>query len=125
LLLHQQPLLRAQTLYLLQARQAPLSPCAGPAPIFFSFGSAVASNPDKLTQVIVQAVQALGLRAIIQKGWAGLGAKLSPVPPNILIIDSIPHDWLFHRRVVRACEQSLRFRCLLWLLRQRAAPSGR
>ncbi len=69
----------------------------GPPPVFFGFGSAVSLDPVRLTNKIVRAIKELGIRAIIQRGWAGLAEKLDKVPENILIIDSIPHNWLFPR----------------------------
>ena len=44
-------------------------------------------------------VKQSGVRAIISKGWAGLGggdgAAAPPQDPNIYFIGDCPHDWLF------------------------------
>ncbi|MEW5302093.1 MAG: hypothetical protein WDW36_004903 [Sanguina aurantia] len=70
---------------------------AGPPPVYIGFGSLVVDDPVKLTQNFMDAVERTGLRAIIQSGWGGLGAGVTNVPPDILFIDSAPHDWLFSR----------------------------
>ena len=52
-----------------------------------------------LTKKIMKALASTGQRAIIQRGWAGLGVQDddAPMPPNIHVIDSVPHDYLFPR----------------------------
>lgn len=41
--------------------------------------------------------RATGLRAIIQKGWGGLGAGIKGAVEDVLFIGPAPHDWLFTR----------------------------
>jgi hypothetical protein len=55
-----------------------LSSPAGPAPIYIGFGSLVVGDPAKLTKQFMDAIQHTGLRAIIQRGWGGLGAGIKP-----------------------------------------------
>lgn len=43
------------------------------------------------------AVKKSGQRAIVSKGWGNLGADDVEVPEDILVIGSIPHDWLFRQ----------------------------
>eukprot|EP01119_Soliformovum_irregulare_P025351 TRINITY_DN9358_c0_g1_i3.p1 TRINITY_DN9358_c0_g1~~TRINITY_DN9358_c0_g1_i3.p1 ORF type:complete len:929 (-),score=305.44 TRINITY_DN9358_c0_g1_i3:180-2966(-) len=62
-------------------------------PIYIGFGSIVVADPDGLTQAIFQAVSLSKTRAIVVKGWGGLGNV--EVPDNIYLIDSVPHEWLF------------------------------
>ena len=51
-----------------------------------------------LTKHIFKALAQTGQRAIIGKGWAGLGKiKDEPTPTHVLLVDSVPHDWLFPR----------------------------
>ena len=51
-----------------------------------------------LTKHIFKALAHTGQRAIIGKGWAKLGTiKDEPTPPHVLLVDSVPHDWLFPR----------------------------
>jgi hypothetical protein len=63
---------------------------------FTGFGSLVVENPGRLTHRIIKAVKAAGIRAVIQRGWGGLGTGLDePMPDSVLIIGACPHDWLF------------------------------
>ena len=56
------------------------------------------SSPQDLTKHIFKALAHTGQRAIIGKGWAKLGTiKNEPTPPHVLLVDSVPHDWLFTR----------------------------
>jgi sterol 3beta-glucosyltransferase len=69
---------------------------AGPPPIYIGFGSIVVDDPRKLTALIFEAVRLAGVRAIVSKGWGGMGAG-SEVPKDIFLIGNCPHDWLFKR----------------------------
>ncbi|EFY84436.1 hypothetical protein MAC_09514 [Metarhizium acridum CQMa 102] len=51
-------------------------------------------DPEKLTQVIVQAVEDVGVRAIVSKGWSKLGQN-QPESENIFYLGDCPHEWLF------------------------------
>jgi len=68
---------------------------AGDAPIYIGFGSVVVDNPDLLTKTIFEAVEKSGVRAIVSKGWGGLGGDELKVPDNVYMIGNCPHDWLF------------------------------
>lgn len=68
---------------------------AGKKPIYVGFGSIVVDNPIQLLRTIFKAINCVGQRAIISRGWAGLGAEEMDLPDNVLIIGDIPHDWLF------------------------------
>ncbi|CAN1767274.1 Sterol 3-beta-glucosyltransferase UGT80A2 [Linum perenne] len=46
---------------------------AGPQPIYIGFGSLPVQEPEKMTQIIVEALEQTGQRGIINKGWGGLG----------------------------------------------------
>ncbi|KAM0436090.1 hypothetical protein ACHAPT_002982 [Fusarium lateritium] len=72
---------------------------AGETPIYIGFGSIVVDDPDRFTQMIFKAVEMAGVRALVSKGWGGLGGD--DVPDNIFMLDNTPHDWLFPR--VKAC----------------------
>ncbi|KAI1213308.1 glycosyltransferase family 1 protein [Annulohypoxylon truncatum] len=71
----------------------------GEMPIYIGFGSIVVDNAERFTEMIFNAVRSAGVRALVSKGWGGLGQDY--VPENIYMVDNIPHDWLFPR--VRAC----------------------
>jgi UDP:flavonoid glycosyltransferase YjiC (YdhE family) len=68
---------------------------AGDPPIYIGFGSIVVDDPDHFTQMIYKGVEAAGVRALVSKGWGGLGDD--DVPDNIFLLDNTPHDWLFPR----------------------------
>ncbi|XP_024981104.1 sterol 3-beta-glucosyltransferase UGT80A2 isoform X2 [Cynara cardunculus var. scolymus] len=67
---------------------------AGPKPIYIGFGSLPVQEPEKMTQIIVQALEMTGQRGIINKGWGGLGNLAEP-KDFVYSLDNIPHDWLF------------------------------
>lgn len=68
---------------------------AGDPPIYIGFGSIVVDDPDKFTQMIFGAVKMAGVRALVSKGWGGLGGDNTP--DNIFMLENTPHDWLFPR----------------------------
>jgi len=65
---------------------------AGPPPIYIGFGSIVISNPEKMTEMLLQAIEGSNVRAIISRGWSNIGG---PQLPHILYLDDCPHEWLF------------------------------
>ena len=69
---------------------------AGEPPIYIGFGSIVVDNPDKFTTMIFEAVEKAGVRALVSKGWGGLGDE-GNTPANIYMLENTPHDWLFPR----------------------------
>lgn len=72
----------------------------GDMPIYIGFGSIVIDDPAAFSHMIFQAVAKAGVRAVVSKGWGGLGGD-EVVPENIFMLDNTPHDWLFPR--VKAC----------------------
>ncbi|KAF2812483.1 UDP-Glycosyltransferase/glycogen phosphorylase [Mytilinidion resinicola] len=69
---------------------------AGPPPVYIGFGSIVVDDPERFTKLIFQAVEMAGVRAIVSKGWGGLGDE-KHTPDNIFMLENTPHDWLFPR----------------------------
>lgn len=67
---------------------------AGSKPIYIGFGSLPVQEPEKMTQIIMEAFERTGQRGIINKGWGGLG-NLAESKDSIYLLDNIPHDWLF------------------------------
>ncbi|PIA36152.1 hypothetical protein AQUCO_03400218v1 [Aquilegia coerulea] len=67
---------------------------AGKKPIYIGFGSLPVQDPQKMTQVIVEALEITGQRGIINKGWGGLGDLAEP-KDFVYLLDNCPHDWLF------------------------------
>ncbi len=68
---------------------------AGEPPVYIGFGSMPDSRPQHTTRLIVEAVQRSGKRAVLLRGWAGLGA--ADLPPNLYLLGYAPHHWLFPR----------------------------
>lgn len=62
---------------------------AGPSPVYIGFGSIVVADPLALTNLIFKAVALAGVRAIVSKGWGGMGTDI--VPDNIYMIGNVPH----------------------------------
>ena len=52
-------------------------------------------NPQRMTEIVVDALQQAKVRGVIVTGWGGL--KPSLLPKTIFKIDSVPYDWLFPR----------------------------
>jgi UDP:flavonoid glycosyltransferase YjiC (YdhE family) len=65
---------------------------AGPPPVFVGFGS-MTPNHERLHEVVADAVQRAGVRAVVQSGWAELRAGGS----DLMLVGDLPHDWLFPR----------------------------
>ncbi|KXS11514.1 glycosyltransferase family 1 protein [Gonapodya prolifera JEL478] len=52
------------------------------------FGSIVVDDPDKLTETIFEAVARPGVKALVSKGWGGLGGSDLSVPDDVYMIAS-------------------------------------
>lgn len=68
---------------------------AGPTPIFIGFGSMTPNNGLQLAAMVLEAVRRSGRRAVLQRGWASLGAET--LPDDVIVIDEAPHAWLLPR----------------------------
>jgi sterol 3beta-glucosyltransferase len=68
---------------------------AGPPPIYVGFGSMSGSKGKERAQIIIDALQQTGQRGVLVSGWGGL--NLNNVPDSILLLENVPHDWLFPR----------------------------
>ncbi|KAL2107237.1 hypothetical protein VUR80DRAFT_5525 [Thermomyces stellatus] len=73
--------------------------------VYVGFGSIIVKNPAKMTQEVIDAVLGADVRCILSKGWSDRMTKDGPpvvedeppMPPEIHVIKSAPHDWLFAR----------------------------
>ncbi|KAK8239083.1 hypothetical protein HDK77DRAFT_378576, partial [Phyllosticta capitalensis] len=70
---------------------------AGPPPVYIGFGSIVVDDPNAMTTMIFEAIKKLGIRALVSKGWGGLGADELGIPEGVFMLGNVPHDWLFKR----------------------------
>jgi UDP:flavonoid glycosyltransferase YjiC (YdhE family) len=68
---------------------------AGPPPVYIGFGSIVVDDPNAMTKMIFEAVKMTGQRALVSKGWGGLGADQLGIPEGVYMLGNCPHDWLF------------------------------
>lgn len=68
----------------------------GTQPIYIGFGSIVIDDPKALTDMILQALQLTGTRALISRGWSKLGQGYES-NDDMFFIDDCPHEWLFSR----------------------------
>lgn len=48
-----------------------------------------------MTKLIFEAVKKTGCRALVSKGWGGLGADDLGIPEGVFMLGNVPHDWLF------------------------------
>ena len=67
----------------------------GPPPVYVGFGSMTDSDSARTTREIAKALSAVGCRAIVSRGWAGLGGV--PLPEGMLEIGAVCHVRLFPR----------------------------
>ncbi|KAK2730968.1 udp-glucose:sterol glycosyltransferase [Colletotrichum kahawae] len=72
--------------------------------VYVGFGSIIVNDTAKMTQEVIDAVLKADVRCILSKGWSDRikqdddtgPKKEEPVmPPEIHVIKSAPHDWLF------------------------------
>jgi len=68
---------------------------AGEPPVVISFGSMLHESPELLTEIVLGAIERAGKRAVIQKGWTGLGSQTNR--DDIHVAGFVPHHWLFPR----------------------------
>ncbi|KAJ5567912.1 UDP-glucose-sterol transferase [Penicillium hetheringtonii] len=68
-----------------------------PHSIYIGFGSVILQNAEKITRVLLDAIQKIGVSAVINRGWANLGQGIRENLSNVLFIDDCPHGWIFKR----------------------------
>lgn len=64
-----------------------------PPPVAVTLGSTATANGAALSEIVAEAAAAAGVRAVVQRGWAGL----EPVGEHVLVVDDVPHALLFPR----------------------------
>lgn len=69
---------------------------AGDPPIVITFGSMVHDDPEEMTQNIIAAIEAVGCRALVHRGWSGL-ADDEALPGSVHVMGFVPYGWLFPR----------------------------
>ena len=67
----------------------------GAPPVYVGFGSMSSDAEEDLTGIVFNALRRCGLRGVLATGWGGLTP--AQLPPDMLMLDWVPHDWLFPR----------------------------
>ncbi|MBR9898344.1 glycosyltransferase [Pseudidiomarina sp. GXY010] len=67
----------------------------GPPPVYVGFGSMTGRDPERLTDIVIEALQRAGVRGILATGWGGM--EIKALPESIIAVDQVPHSWLFPR----------------------------
>lgn len=68
---------------------------AGPAPVYVGFGSMAGTDPTRIGRIVAEAIRLAGVRAVLVSGWGGI--QVDDLPDDVLLLDQVPHDWLFPR----------------------------
>ena len=68
---------------------------AGPPPVYVGFGSMPTEDAQRLTRIVVDALDRAGERGVLATGWGGLDDTVKT--DRIHMLDAAPHDWLFPR----------------------------
>lgn len=66
---------------------------AGKPPVYCGFGSMSGGDSAQTTQIILDTLRQTGQRGILVSGWGGIAQ--ANLPEDVLLLDSVPHDWLF------------------------------
>ena len=66
---------------------------AGSPPVYIGFGSMGNRNPEETADLVLQALDKTGQRAILSAGWSGM--RTEKLPSNAFLVNSVPHAWLF------------------------------
>jgi UDP:flavonoid glycosyltransferase YjiC (YdhE family) len=64
--------------------------------VSIGFGRLAPAEGERLGELIATTVARVGVRAVVQVGWAGL----APAGPDALAVDELPHEWLLPRLAV-------------------------
>ena len=68
---------------------------SGDPPVYIGFGSMSGQNPEKLAELVLDALDKSGQRGVLVTGWGGI--RPENLPENVFLLKSAPHSWLFPR----------------------------
>jgi sterol 3beta-glucosyltransferase len=68
---------------------------SGPPPVFVGLGSMNNTDPERLTDIVLRALERTGRRGILATGWGGIGDP--DLPDSVFRVEEVPHDWLLER----------------------------
>ena len=71
---------------------------SGEPPVVVSLGSVIHADPDRITATLIEALTTAGVRAVLQRGWSGLGHITAP--SSVFVAEFVPHSWLVPRASV-------------------------
>lgn len=66
---------------------------SGAPPVYVGFGSMAQQRPERVTEVIVDALERSNQRGILAGGWGW--SEQFRLPDTILQVEDVPHHWLF------------------------------
>ena len=66
-----------------------------PKPLYIGFGSMLDAEAAHTTQIVLEALQMTGQRALLHGGWSDFGAR--ELPDSVFKTGEVPHSWLFPR----------------------------
>ena len=68
---------------------------AGPPPVYLGFSSMIPRDPEAAMDMLFRALRQARTRGIVGTGW--MTPETWDLPDDVLVLDEIPHDWLFPR----------------------------
>ena len=68
---------------------------SGDAPVYVGFGSMSTRDADGTLRMIADGLARAGRRGVIHSGGADLSEVTTALDSRLLVIDDVPHDWLF------------------------------
>lgn len=68
---------------------------SGSAPVYIGFGSMSQEVPDRLTDLVIEALRRSNQRGVLASGWGALQHR--ELPDTLLQVGDIAHHWLFPR----------------------------
>ncbi|MEG2718942.1 MAG: glycosyltransferase [Clostridia bacterium] len=66
----------------------------GEPPIYVGFGSMTGNDMGSTLEIVLEALERSGVRAVLSKGW---GDVEIPDRPNLFVAGFVSHDWLFQK----------------------------
>jgi sterol 3beta-glucosyltransferase len=67
---------------------------SGKPPVVFTFSSIAHEDPEAITDILLEAIERVKCRAVIQHGWSRLAVGRN-LPPDVYAVDFVQHTALF------------------------------
>lgn len=65
----------------------------GQAPVYIGFGSMANRDPERMAEIVLEALNRTGQRGLLMTGWGGLSQ--ADLPAHVFMLEAAPHSWLF------------------------------